>query len=248
LKGYQQLQAIAECLHQNIGQQTENTYFQTLIRQVDRTLESTHTLAESLQKAHTWLLKIAACLRYPPSSYADQDLESLNSQIIENEMTALLELFQQQAKNNRVLSALYSAVSYRWQLYGKDLLHCYDIPGLPPDNLQLESTFNRLRRRQRRISGRKSTKELRDFGHYQVLFSAESEAELLEHIRSVPLAEYQKHRRRLAQAETPRIFQHRLHRNPRKAIQHLLIRYIHRQTELSQNFLFLVELPRLCNV
>jgi len=139
LKGYQQLQAIAECLHQNIGQQTENTYFQKLIRQVDRTLESTHTLAKSLQKAHTWLLKIAACLRYPPSSFADQELESLNSQIIEKEMTALLEKFQQQTKNNRVLSALYSAVSYRWQLYGNDLLHCYDIFGLPPDNLHLES-------------------------------------------------------------------------------------------------------------
>ena len=147
-----------------------------------------------------------------------------------------------------MLSALYSAVEYRWQLYGKDLLHCYDILGLPPDNLHLESLFNRLRRRQRRISGRRSTKELREFGQYQVLFSAKSEAELLEQIRCVPLAEYQKHRHRLAQAETSRIFQHRLHRNPRKAIQHLLIRYIDRQTELSQNFLFLVELPRLCNV
>ena len=236
MKGHQQLQAIAECLHQNVSLQTENTYFQQLIRQVDRTLESTYTLAESLQKAHTWLLRIAACLRYPPSSYTDQDLASVNSQIIENEMTALLEQFQQQAKDNRVLSSLYSAVSYRWQLYGKDLLHCYDIPGLPPDNLLLESLFNRLRRRQRRISGRKSTKELRDFGQYQVLFMAESEADLLEQIRCVPLVEYQKQRHRLAQAEGSRLFLHRLHRNPHMAIQNLLTRYIDRQAELSCSF------------
>ena len=248
MKGYQQLQAIAECLHQNVGLQTENTYFQQLIRQVDRTLECTHTLAESLQKAHIWLLKIAACLRYPPSSYDDEALNALTSQIVEKEMTALLELFQKQAKGDRVLFALYSAVSYRWQLYGKDLLHCYDIHGLPPDNLHLESLFNRLRRRQRRISSRKSTKELRAFGQYQVLFLAESQADLLDQIRCVPLAEYQKHRRLLAKAEIPRLFLHRLHRNPRKAIQLLLSRYIDRQAKLSRSFQFPVQLPRLCNV
>lgn len=248
LKGYQQLQAIAECLHQNVGSQTENTYFQQLIRQVDRALESTNSLAESLQKAHTWLLTIAACLRYPPSSYADKDLDIVNSQIIEDEMTELLEEFQQQTKDNRVLSALYSAVSYRWRLYGKDLLHCYDIPGLPPDNLRLESLFNRLRRHQRRISGRKSTKELRDFGQYQILFSAASEADLLDQIRRVPIAEYQKHRHRLAQAETPRLFLHRLHRNPSKAVQLLLTQYIERQSELSLSFQLPVESPCVCNV
>ena len=147
-----------------------------------------------------------------------------------------------------MLSALYSAVSYRWQLYGKDLLHCYDIPGLPPDNLHLESLFNRLRRRQRRISGRKSTKELRDFGHYQILFSAESEADLLDQIRSVPLVEYQKQRCRLALAEAPRLFLHRLHRDPCKAVQFLLTRYIDRQNELSPSFQLPAQLPRLCNV
>ncbi len=47
----------------------------------------------------------------------------------------------------------------------------------------MESLFERLRRRQRRISGRKSTRELRDFGQAQVLFQAESEATLLEQIR-----------------------------------------------------------------
>ena len=46
----------------------------------------------------------------------------------------------------------------------------------------LESLFGRLRRHQRRVSGRKSTPELRDFGQYQVLFLAQSEDELLEQI------------------------------------------------------------------
>ena len=60
-----------------------------------------------------------------------------------------------------------------------DLLHRYDIPGLPPDNLALEALFTALRRHQRRISGHKTTRELRILGHYQVLFQAKSEEDLL---------------------------------------------------------------------
>ena len=84
-----------------------------------------------------------------------------------------------------------------WNLFGPDLLHTYDIPGLPPDNLQIESLFGRLRRHQRRVSGRKSTRPLREFGHYQVLFSADSQADLLQHLRTVPLDVYRKHRQQL---------------------------------------------------
>jgi len=242
LKGYQQLAAIADGLHQAVGSQTQNPYLQQLLSQIDRTLESTASLAESLQNAHTWLLNIAACLRYPPSSYPENDLHTLNSQRIEKEMTALLEQFHKQTPNNRVLTALYGAVNARWHLYGKDLLPCYDIPGLPPDNLHLESLFNQLRRHQRRISGQRSTKPLRDFGQFQVLFLADSQTELLEQMRRVPLTEYHKHRRCLAQAEAPRIFLHRLHRNPKQAIQLLLTRYLDRQAEISSST------PLLCSI
>ncbi|WP_242055813.1 hypothetical protein [Nostoc flagelliforme] len=61
-----------------------------------------------------------------------------------------------------------------------------------------------LRRHQRRISGRKSTVQLRDFGQYQVLFLAENEKQLLEQIQQVPIAEYKAQRRRLAVSEAPR--------------------------------------------
>ncbi len=72
-------------------------------------------------------------------------------------MEVLLQEFSQEAQHKTVLMRLYGATKYRWELYGPDLLHCYDIPGLPPDNLQLESLFNRLRNHQRRVSSRKST-------------------------------------------------------------------------------------------
>jgi hypothetical protein len=88
--------------------------------------------------------------------------------------------------------------------------------------------FSHLRRNQRRISGRKSTVELRDFGQYQVLFLAESEKQLLAQIQQVPITEYKTQRRRLALAEVPRQQKHRLHHDPVSAIQGL----VHQHQEL----------------
>jgi hypothetical protein len=163
LKGFQQLEAIGQALHRLVGLPAETDFFQQLSQQVDRALEQNRALAAGLQEANIWFRRIAACLRYPPRSYPDFD--TLTSQQIAQEMETLLQQLRQQAKiGHQVLKTLYSALDYRWKLIGSDLLPCYDIPGLPPDNLQLESLFNRLRSHQRRISGRKSTKELRDFG------------------------------------------------------------------------------------
>jgi hypothetical protein len=232
LKGFQQLEAIATVLHGLVGTPTETGYFQQLTKQVDRALAQNRELADGLQEAHTWLRKIATCLRYPPRSYPDFD--NVTSHQVAKEMKTLLQQLRQQSQTGHlVLKTLYSALDYRWNLYGKDRLPCYDIPGLPPDNLQLESLFNRLRCHQRRVSGRKSTKELRDFGQYQVLFIAESEEALLEQLRRVPIAEYHKHRQRLAQAESPRQFFHRLHYNPAATIQKLVDRYSQRCFELA---------------
>ena len=206
-----------------------NDYFQRLRRQVDRTLENNRPLASELQKAHTWLRRIAACLRYPPSSYP---ADNRTSGQVAREMQDLLRQLAADARGQVVPMALYSGLQYRWNFVGYDLLHCYDIPGLPPDNLQMESLFGRLRRHQRRISGRKSTKALRNFGQCQILFSAESQAQLLQQLCRVPLSDYQRSRKRLAQAESRRQFLHRLHRNPVKTMAHLADRYLRCQNDL----------------
>jgi len=248
LKGYQQLEAIAEVLCQIPGTSVENDFFQRLIRQVKRTLEQNRALAREMQQAHTWLCKVAACLRFPPSSYPEDEWQTLSSQQVAHDVESLLEQLRQEAKNKRILSRFYAALRGRWLAYGSELLHCYNIPGLPPDNLQLEGFFNRLRCHQRRVSGRKSTKELRDFGQFQALFAADSQTDLLEQLRRVPMAEYQKHRQRLAKSETSRRFLYRLHRDPQKTISHLLDRYAERQCELERNSWLVITLPFLCTV
>jgi hypothetical protein len=95
----------------------------------------------------------------------------------------------------------------------------------------IKMTFSTCREKsghQRRISGRKSTAQLRDFGQYQVLFLAENEKQLLEQIQQVPITEYKTQRRRLALDQAPRQRKRRLHHDPISVIQDL----VNQHTEL----------------
>ena len=227
LTGYEQLEAIAQALEEVPSDAPETSYLRRLKMCVGRVVEAYRVNVEDLREAHTWLRRIADCLRYPPSE------PSLTGEQVKREMEALLQSFQPDLKRRLAQAALHRVWHRTWEEYGPDLLHCYDIPGLPPDNLMLESLFGRLRRHQRRVSGRKSTRELRDFGQYQVLFLAESEEELLEQIRQVPLEEYRENRRRLEEAEAPRRLLHRLHRDPLGTMRDLVERHAVRRAALA---------------
>lgn len=233
LKGYEQLEAIAKALAEVPRDEPETTYLRRLKTQVDRVVEAYRVNVEDLREAHTWLRKIADCLRYPPSHATPEP--SVSSEQVKEEMEELQQSFRPDLKRRPAQAALHGVWHRTWREYGPDLLHCFDIPGLPPDNLMLESVFGQLRRHQRRISGRKSTRELRDFGQYQVLFLAESEAELLEQIRQVSPKEYRANRRRLEEAEAPRRLLHRLHRDPLRTMRDLVKQHAVRRTALASD-------------
>jgi hypothetical protein len=237
LKGYEQLQAIAQALRSVPPEEPGTAYLQRLAMQVERALEKNRFLAQDVGKAHTWLRRIAECLRYPPSSFptSGSGEAPVTGKQVKEEMEALLQQFRPDFRRCPAQTALYHAWRRVWKVCGPELLPCYGIPGLPPDNLQLESVFGRLRSHQRRISGRKSTRELRDFGQYQVLFLAESEEGLLHQLRQVPLAEYQVRRLCLVEAEAPRQFLRRLHRDPLRTMRHLVDQHAARRAELASN-------------
>lgn len=211
----------------------ETDYLRQLKIRVEQVVERYRVNVADLREAHTWLRRIAGCLRYPPSKAPPEP--ELTREQVKMEMDELLKSFQPDLKRRRAQAALHGAWHRTWEDYGPDLLPCYDIPGLPPDNLQLESLFGRLRRHQRRVSGQKSTRELRDFGQYQVLFLAESEQELLERIRQVSPEDYLKNRKRLEEAEAPRRLLHRLHRDPLRTIRGLVNEHAARRAVLSSS-------------
>ena len=159
LDGYEQLQAISQALH-TLPQEPETAYLRQLIPQVDRALEENCTLAHDVGEAHSWLTRIGDCLHYPFSTESDSDSQepSLSSQQVRRDMEALLSEFQPDLWEEPAQAALYNAWHRKWRTWSPDLLNCYDIPGLPADNLRLESFFNKTRNHERRISGRKSTR------------------------------------------------------------------------------------------
>jgi hypothetical protein len=232
LAGYQQLAALAEELRPSVVTGDENAYLRRLLSQVERALDHNRTLAEDVQEAHAWAQRIAACLGY--ASAAPPATPRPTGPQVAEAMAALLQEFQPDFKCRPAQTALYGAWHRLWRTWGPELLYCYDIPGLPADNLDLEALFGRLRRHQRRISGRKTTHELRDFGQCQVLLRVESEEDLVGQLRGVKLAEYQAQRRRLAEAEAPRQFLRRLHHDPTKTVRQLLAEHAARQIQLGQ--------------
>lgn len=231
LKGYEQLEAIAQALGEVSSGEPETDYLQRLKMGVDRVVEAYRVNVADLREAHTWLRRIADGLRYPPGDSAPEP--SLTSEQVKQEMEALLRSFQPDPKRQPAQAALYGAWHRTWEEYGPDLLHCYDIPGLPPDNLRLESLFGQLRRHQRRVSGKKSTRELRDLGQCQALFLAKSAEELLEQIRQVSLAEYRENRRRLEEAEAPHRLLRRLHRDTLATMRDLVRQHAARRPALE---------------
>jgi hypothetical protein len=233
LVGYRQLAVIADAVQRLVDDTEETAYLRQLLSQVTRALAHNRTLAEDLHAAHTWLRRIASVLQYR-SPGVEEVVDASTSEEVATAMTKLLTEFQPDGKRQPAQSALYGVLCRTWNAYASDLLHCYDIPGLPPDNLALEALFSRLRRHQRRISGRKSTQELSVFGHYQILFLAQSEHELLQQLRTVPIPCYWRHRYRLHQAGAPRQFLHQLHRDPKHAVQRLIDAYLKRRHELVQ--------------
>lgn len=237
LKGYEQFKAMDQVLHSVPADEPETDYLQYLGSRVERVVENNRVMAQDLHEAHTQMRQIANCLRYPPSSFstAGTPEDPLSSGQVQREMEELLHEFQPDLKHRPAQAALHGAWHRLWEGCGPEWLHCYDIPGLPPDNLALESLFGRLRNHQRRISGRKSTRELRDFGQCQVLFLAESEQELLEQIRRVPLEEYKERRHRLAEAEAPRRLLYCLHRDPLGTMRRLVDRHAARRAELTSD-------------
>ena len=117
-------------------------------------------------------------------------------------------------------------ITGRW---GDDLFVCYDIAGVPPTNNALESRFGRLRRDQRRISGRQfNTAILLDERPYLICECCDSEAQVLARLLRVAAnrVDYQRRYQKLrAEKERQRLI-YRLQHHRRKVFSELEAQWI----------------------
>jgi len=143
-----------------------------------------------LKEQQQWLIDLQRLLE--PDGEPDRCL-------IETKINHYLQQLSQQDDladaDQAVARHVISTFHQRW--WG--LFECYDTPGLPATNNDLESFFGRLKTNQRRITGRKSVNNfVLRYGTYAAFVDpAESKAELLHRLRQVDRTIYQQERQQL---------------------------------------------------
>jgi hypothetical protein len=101
---------------------------------------------------------------------------------------------------------------------GDGLYHCYDVPGLPRTDNDLEQFYRRVKTLERRITGHKRSDafvvRVGGFAVYATAASATAEADLLRQLAAVPAEVWQAERvmLRATQERQTKMRRFRLHR------------------------------------
>jgi hypothetical protein len=154
--------------------------------------------AAELRQAHAGLLEVARRLE-PPSPEAPEPapggaavrarveayLDELAAACASGAMAAWL-----RPKLEHLVTAL--------RRLGDGLYHCYDVPGLPRTDNDLEQFYRRVKAEQRRITGHKRADgfvvRVGGFAVYATAASGESEAALQRELATVPAAAWRQER------------------------------------------------------
>ena len=222
LRSYDQLVGIEWHLQQ-CQRNGSDPYLNLLHDRVHSALASTVTQAEQVRQMHTFLTQVEHYLNQVPRpsiriAQHETAVPTPGSQTVQQELESMFAELTQQSKT----CPLAGRLERRWrsmsQTWLPGILHCYDIPGLPRSNLDLESTFGTLRRGQRRTSGRKETSPVRIFGPGEIVLLSVKDQDILPLLQSVPAEVYWSQRRRQEEREEPHRWLTRLHRDPVRAL------------------------------
>ena len=193
------------------------TQLLTLIRPVR---DQFRALMLHLRQGQQWLIDIVHSLDAPLPEFDAQGLVPQPGQAAKVQQQLMDYLGALPAASDRP----DELVSFRQHLvgittrWGDDLFVCYDIVGLPATNNALESRFGRLRRDQRRITGRQhNTATLLDEGPYLIWECGDTEAQVLARLRRVAAnrIDYQQRYQSLRAEQTHRQLVYRLqHHRP----------------------------------
>ena len=223
LRGYDQLVAIDRHLQERRMQHGPDAYLDQLHERVQNALRSAASQADQVRQTHAFLVQVERYLAQahgsgPKPDTSEIDTPRSDSKTVRQELDKMFSGLVQPSKT----CPLARRLARRWRAMLKSwlphILHCYDIPGLPRSNLDLEGTFGTLRRDQRRISGRKETSPIRIFGPGAIALLALDDEEVLPLLQSVSPETYWSQRRRQEECEEPHRWLTRLHRDPTRAL------------------------------
>jgi hypothetical protein len=204
-------------------QRGPDAYLDQLHECVQNALRSAATQADQVRQTHAFLIQVERYLAQahrsaPKPDTSQTDAHTSDSKTVWQELDNMFSHLVQPPQT----CPLARRLARRWRAMRKSwlphILHCYDIPGLPRSNLDLESTFGTLRRSQRRISGRKETSPIRIFGPGAITLLALDDEQVLPLLQSVSPDTYWSQRRRQQECEEPHRWLTRLHRDPTRAL------------------------------
>ncbi len=162
-----------------------------------------------IAESYSWILDISKILDLPLLKPGQKPVDVLFleiegqaekplSSITKADLDAYLERLEQRNNLNDKLLKIRGHIQRLTKRYAPGLFHCYDIPGLPRTNNDLESTFGRVRRQTLLTSGPYHAQQrLHEEGAWLLFDTVHNEHEQVERLQRVPLDEWQAERRRM---------------------------------------------------
>jgi hypothetical protein len=177
-----------------------------------------------LERQQGWLIDLQRLLK--PAQEKKSDPKPTSQQIetrVDHYLVALDQDNDLDETDQAIAQHIITTFRNRW--WG--LFVCYDFPGLPATNNDLESFFNRLKTNQRRITGHKSVNSfVLRYGAYAAFVDlSEAKADLLARLRQVDRDTYQRERLQLQHILTERQEYHRFCHNLEKVVQELEVEW-----------------------
>lgn len=172
-----------------------------------------------MRVANTWLKEIVQ--RLEPEA-AEKTERRLRGTEVREKVEAYLDEIAAVVAKGGVPEWLHQPVEHLRAVLlrlGDGLYHCYDVPGLPRTNNDLEQFYRKVKAGQRRITGHRRSDafvvRVGGFAVYAITASGLSESELLAQLAGVPAARWQGERENLRanQERQTKMRRFRLHRD-----------------------------------
>jgi hypothetical protein len=170
------------------------TCFADAIRQALLAFETDYTW---IAEGYSWVLDISDILDAPlPLPDAQPPTTPLSSSV-RAQLDDYLQRLRLRSDLNAPLLAFRKHVLALTERYAPGLFHCYDFPGLPRTNNDLESLFGRLRRQTLLTSGPYHARQrLHEEGAWLLIDTVRNEREQLLRLQAVPWEDWRQERQR----------------------------------------------------
>jgi hypothetical protein len=164
---------------------------------IGRAIQQCGERAAEVRQAHGWLLQLAQ--RLEPAA-AETDPPPSGAQVrarVEAYLTELTDAVADGRVSPRLQAAVEHVVVVLRRL-GSGLYHCYDVPGLPRTDNDLEQFYRRVKSGQRRITGHKRSDafvvRVGGFAVYATAAGSDPEPKVLAQLATVSAAAWQQER------------------------------------------------------